>query len=44
MFGVWHAGHAWRSGGQLPRVTFAIRRRPAKRAITNDEEIIKAIE
>jgi len=25
-------------------VTFAIRRRPAKRAITNDEEIIKAIE
>ena len=42
--GIGHAGRAWRSGGPLPRVTFAIRRRPAKRAITNDEEIIKAIE
>jgi hypothetical protein len=38
------SGRAWRSGGPLPRVMFAVRRKPVKRAILNDGEIIKAIQ
>ena len=34
---------SWRSGGALPRVTFAVRPPPAKRALHNEDAIVAAI-
>ena len=33
----------WHSGGPLPRVTFAVRPRGAKRAVRNEQDIVAAI-
>ncbi len=41
----WNAGRAgsWHSGAALPKVTYAVRPPPSKRAVTNEADIIAAI-